>query len=234
MMNRSAAREVNVRVLVVDDEKAIVEALERGLAAEGFDVDVAYDGDEGLWRATAITYDAIVLDIMLPKMNGYKVCAELRAAEVWTPVLMLTAKSGEYDEAEGLDTGADDYLTKPFSFVVLVARLRALMRRGAAPRPAVLSLGGLELDPVARSCRRGGAPVPLTPREFALLHVLAASPGMVFSKHELVDQVWGWEFQGDPNIVEVYIGYLRKKIDAPFGVRSIETVRGFGYRMVPV
>jgi DNA-binding response OmpR family regulator len=171
---------------------------------------------------------------MLPKMNGYKVCAELRAAEVWTPVLMLTAKSGEYDEAEGLDTGADDYLTKPFSFVVLVARLRALMRRGAAPRPAVLSLGGLELDPVARSCRRDGAPVPLTPREFALLHVLAADPGRVFSKHELVDQVWGWEFEGDPNIVEVYIGYLRKKIDAPFGVRSIETVRGFGYRMVSV
>ena len=132
MMESSAAREVRVRVLVVDDEKAIVEALERGLAAEGFDVDVAYDGDEGLWRATAISYDAIVLDIMLPKMNGYKVCAELRAAEVWTPVLMLTAKSGEYDEAEGLDTGADDYLTKPFSFVVLVARLRALMRRGAA------------------------------------------------------------------------------------------------------
>jgi DNA-binding response OmpR family regulator len=219
--------------LVVDDEKAIVEALERGLAAEGFDVDVAYDGEEGLWRATAITYDAIVLDIMLPKMNGYKVCAELRAAEVWTPVLMLTAKSGEYDEAEGLDTGADDYLTKPFSFVVLVARLRALMRRGAAPRPAALAVGGLELDPVARSCRRDGAPVPLTPREFALLHVLAASPGQVFSKHALVDQVWGWEFEGDPNIVEVYIGYLRKKIDAPFGVRSIETVRGFGYRMVP-
>ena len=232
MMNRSVAREVRVRVLIVDDEKAIVEALERGLAAEGFDVDVAYDGDEGLWRATAITYDAIVLDIMLPKMNGYKVCAELRAAEVWTPVLMLTAKSGEYDEAEGLDTGADDYLTKPFSFVVLVARLRALMRRGAAPRPAVLSIGGLELDPVARSCRRGGALVPLTPREFALLRVLASSPGQVFSKHQLVDQVWGWEFEGDPNIVEVYIGYLRKKIDAPFGVRSIETVRGFGYRMV--
>jgi DNA-binding response OmpR family regulator len=220
-----------VRVLVVDDEKAIVQALQSGLAAEGFDVDVVYDGEKGLERATAIPYDAIVLDIMLPKKDGYSVCAELRAAEVWTPVLMLTAKGGEYDEAEGLDTGADDYLVKPFSFVVLVARLRALMRRGAVPRPAAIAVGGLALDPVTRSCRRDGTPVSLTPREFAVLHVLAASPGQVFSKQQLVDRVWGWHFRGDPNIVEVYIGYLRKKIDAPFGTHSIETVRGFGYRV---
>jgi len=220
-----------VRVLVVDDEKAIVQALQSGLAAEGFDVDVAYDGEKGLERATAIPYDAIVLDIMLPKKDGYSVCAELRAAEVWTPVLMLTAKGGEYDEAEGLDTGADDYLVKPFSFVVLVARLRALMRRGAVPRPMALTVGSLELDPVTRSCHREGTPVSLTPREFALLHVLAASPGQVYSRQQLVDRVWGWHFRGDPNIVEVYIGYLRRKIDTPFGTHSIETVRGFGYRV---
>jgi two-component system OmpR family response regulator len=220
-----------MRVLVVDDEDAIGRALESGLAAEGFDVDVVSDGEEGLWRARECLYDAVVLDVMLPKMNGYRVCAELRAAEVWTPVLMLTAKDGEYDEAEALDIGADDYLTKPFSLVVLAARLRALIRRGAAERPNVMALGDLRLDPRTRECSRQGQRITLTPREFSLLHVFMASPGTVFSRAELLDRVWGFDFPGDPNTVEVYVGYLRKKIDLPFGRRSIVTVRGFGYRM---
>jgi two-component system, OmpR family, response regulator len=220
-----------MRVLVVDDEDAIGRALESGLAAEGFDVDVVSDGEEGLWRARDCLYDAVVLDVMLPKMNGYRVCAELRAAEVWTPVLMLTAKDGEYDEAEALDIGADDYLTKPFSLVVLAARLRALIRRGAAERPNVMALGDLRLDPRTRECSRQGQRISLTPREFSLLHVFMASPGTVFSRAELLDRVWGFDFPGDPNTVEVYVGYLRKKIDVPFGRQSIVTVRGFGYRM---
>ena len=223
---------VLMRVLVVEDEVALAEAVREGLTAEGYDVDVVHDGADGLWRAREGSYDAIVLDILLPGMNGYKVCETLRDEGVWTPILMLTAKDGEWDEAEALDTGADDFLSKPFSFVVLLARLRALIRRGAPPRPTVLSVGTLELDPGARRVRRDGTDIRLTAREFALLEYLVRKDGSVASKAEILDHVWGMDFAGDPNVVEVYVGYLRKKIDAPFGAESIETVRGAGYRLV--
>ena len=221
-----------VRILVVEDEPNIAEALATGLRSEGFDVDVVGDGNDGLWRARETAYAAIVLDILLPGMNGFKVCRTLRAEGVWTPILMLTAKDGELDEAEALDTGADDFLSKPFSFVVLVARLRALLRRGTTPRPAVLTVGSLTLDPASRECRRGTSPIGLTAREYTLLELLMRRSDAIASKTVLLDEVWGPEFSGDPNIVEVYIGYLRKKIDAPFGLQTILTVRGAGYRLV--
>ena len=221
-----------MRVLLVEDEERLAAAIARGLAAEGFDVEVAHDGLEGLWRARERPYGAVVLDILLPGLNGYEVCRRLREEEVWTPILMLTAKSGEYDEAEALDTGADDFLSKPFSFVVLVARLRALVRRGAHPRPAVLSVGDLVLDPARRTCHRAGAPVALTAREFALLEALVRHGGAVVPKADLLDEVWGEDFGGDPNVVEVYVGYLRRKIDHPFGRASLRTVRGAGYQVV--
>jgi DNA-binding response OmpR family regulator len=220
-----------VRVLVVEDEPGLGDALARGLAAEGFGVDVVRDGLEGLWRAREQAYGAIVLDIMLPKLNGYALCRQLRSEGVWTPILMLTAKSGEYDEAEALDTGADDFLSKPFSYVVLVARLRALVRRGAGPRPVALTVGDLVLDPARRSCSRAGNEIQLTPREFALLELLARRAEEVVPKLEILDQVWGPDFPGDPNVVEVYVGYVRRKIDAPFGRSSLVTVRGAGYRL---
>jgi two-component system OmpR family response regulator len=222
----------SVRVLVVDDEVHLAQSVSRGLRAEGFDVDVVYHGTDGLWRAREGGYGAIVLDILLPGMNGYQICRTLRAEGNWTPILMLTAKDGEYDEAEALDTGADDYLSKPFSFVVLVARLRALARRGSAPRPAVLAAGDLVLDPLTRECRRGDAGVALTAREMALLEALLRRPGEVVGKRELLREVWGDEFDGDTNVVEVYVGYLRRKIDQPFGRHSVQTVRGVGYRVV--
>ena len=222
-----------VRVLVVDDQITLAEAVRRGLVAEGFSVDVSHDGEDGLWRATEGAYDVIVLDVMLPKLNGFLVCRALREREVWTPILMLTAKGGEYDEAEGLDTGADDYLTKPFSFVVLVARLRALVRRGATPRPSSLVVGDIELDPATRSVARDGAPVALTGREYGLLEALMRQPGQVVGKQELLDLVWGIDFRGDPNVVEVYVGYLRRKLDRPFARNTVQTVRGVGYRLVP-
>jgi len=234
----SASSQVNgailttMRVLVVEDEVDLATAVAHGLIAEGYDVEVAHDGEEGLWRAREGQFDAIMLDILLPGMNGYRVCRTLRDEDVWTPVLMLTAKDGEYDEAEGLDTGADDYLTKPFSFVVLLARLRALIRRGAVVRPPVLVVGDLEVDPSSRECRRGSTDIHLTPREFVLLEALATQPGRVFTKQELIDRVWGLEFPGNANIVEVYIGYLRKKVDRPFGTDTVQTVRGVGYRVV--
>ena len=221
-----------MRVLVVEDEVRLGEAVARGLEAEGFAVDLVHDGLEGLWRAREQPYAAVVLDILLPGMNGYEVCRTLRTEQVWTPILMLTAKSGEYDEAEALDTGADDFLSKPFSFVVLVARLRALVRRGGSPRPPVLSCGDVELDPVTRVCARGGVSVELTAREFDVLERLMRRAGEVVRKSELLDDVWGQDFEGDANVVEVYIGYLRRKLDAPFGRRSIVTVRGAGYRVV--
>jgi DNA-binding response OmpR family regulator len=221
-----------VRILVVEDESSIAEALATGLRAEGFDVDVVGDGNDGLWRARETPYAAIVLDILLPGMNGYKVCRALRDEDNWTPILMLTAKDGELDEAEALDTGADDFLSKPFSFVVLVARLRALLRRGVVPRPAVLTVGTLSLDPASRHCERNGTAIELTAREFALLELLMRRSDAIVAKTVLLDEVWGPEFEGDPNIVEVYVGYLRKKIDAPFGLQTILTVRGAGYRLV--
>ena len=220
-----------MRVLVVEDEAALAEGVRRGLEAEGFATDVAANGVDGLWMAQEHPYDAIVLDILLPGLNGYKVCAELRAAGVWTPILMLTAKDGEFDEAEALDTGADDYVTKPFSYVALVARLRALIRRGSAERPAVLALGDLRLDPAERRAWRGEVELSLTARELALLEYLIRSDGAVRSKTDIVEHVWDQSFDGDLNIVEVYIGHLRAKIDRPFGRTSVETVRGEGYRL---
>ncbi len=221
-----------MRVLLVEDEVGLADAIVRGLAAEGFEVVAVHDGLEGLWRAREHRYAAVILDIMLPGMNGYQVCRALREEGVWTPILMLTAKDGEWDEAEALDTGADDFLSKPFSFVVLVARLRAILRRGAAPRPAVLSVGDLRLDPATRECDRDGTPIELTAREYALLEHLLRHPQEVVSKRDLLEDVWGHESDADPNVVEVYIGYLRKKIDLPFDRRSILTVRGVGYRVV--
>jgi len=223
-----------VRLLIVEDERAFAEMLRRGLVAEGFTVDVAHTGRDGLWRATEQEYDVVVLDIMLPELSGYEVLKRLRAAENWTPVLMLTAKDGEYDEADAFDLGADDYLSKPFSFVVLIARLRALLRRGAPARPAVLEAGDLRLDPSARTVHRGQQRIELTAREFGLLEFLLRRPGTALTKNEILSHVWDAHYDGDENVVEVYIGYLRRKIDVPFGTRTIETVRGVGYRLVDV
>lgn len=213
-------------MLVVDDERGLVDALRRGLTAEGFAVDVAYDGAEGLGLATDRDYDAIVLDVMLPRRNGYDVVTDLRAAGVDTPVLLLSAKDGEHDVADGLDVGADDYLTKPFSFVVLVARIRALLRRPPQVRPAVLAVGDLVLDPAARTVTRAGAPVELTARELALLEYLMRHADRVVGKVELRDHVWDGPGE-DGNVVEVYVGYLRRKL----GRDAIATVRGAGYRV---
>ena len=221
-----------MRVLVVEDEQRLAAGLRAGLEAEGFAVDVAPTGDQGLRLGARGGYDAIVLDIMLPGLNGYRVCAELRERGVWTPILMLTAKAGEWDEVEALDTGADDYLTKPFSYPVLVARIRTLVRRGAPERPVVLQVGDLRLDPAARRVRRGEVDIELTSRELALLEHLVRRGGQVTSKDEILDHVWGYDFEGDPNIVEVYVRHLRNKLDRPFGRHSIETVRGAGYRLV--
>ncbi|WP_206785363.1 response regulator transcription factor [Amycolatopsis sp. MtRt-6] len=223
-----------MRLLIVEDEREFAETLRRGLVAEGFTVDVAHTGREGLWRATEHEYDVVVLDIMLPELSGYEVLKRLRAAENWTPVLMLTAKDGEYDEADAFDLGADDYLSKPFSFVVLIARLRALLRRGAPARPAVLEAGDLRLDPSARTVHRGQKRIELTAREFGLLEFLLRRAGTALSKNEILTHVWDAHYDGDENVVEVYIGYLRRKIDTPFGTRTIETVRGVGYRLVDV
>ncbi|OQS15662.1 DNA-binding response regulator [Nocardia donostiensis] len=220
-----------MRLLIVEDEKRLALALAKGLTAEGFAVDVVHDGVDGLHRATSADYDLIILDIMLPGMNGYRVCAALRAAGHETPVLMLTAKDGEYDEAEGLDTGADDYLSKPFSYVVLVARIRALLRRRTRGGARVLRIGDLVVDPATHTCRRGDRDVALTAKEFAVLEHLAVRAGEVVSKADILHHVWDFAYEGDPNIVEVYISTLRRKIDAPFGCRTILTVRGAGYRL---
>ena len=219
------------RVLVVEDERRVAAALRRGLEREGFAVDLAADGVDGLWMATEQVYDAIVLDLMLPGLNGYEVCRKLREADVWTPVLVLTAKDGELDEAEALDGGADDYLSKPFSYVVLVARLRALLRRGQRERPVVLEYGGVQLDPAAHRVHRDGTELELTAREFAVLHFLMLRVGEVVSKTDILDSVWDYEFEGDPNIVEVYVRRLRVKLGADCALR-IGTVRGAGYRLV--
>jgi two-component system OmpR family response regulator len=220
-----------VRVLVVEDEVRLAASLRTGLEAEGFAVDVAPDGGEALWFARENEYDAIVLDIMLPVLNGYKVCETLRAEKNWTPILMLTAKDGEWDQVEALDTGADDYVTKPFSFDVLLARLRSLLRRGVRERPTTLVVGDLELDPSTRRARRGDVPLPLTNRELSLLEFLMRRRGDVVTKRQILAHVWDYNFEGDPNIVEVYIARLRRKIDKPFDRLTIETVRGSGYRL---
>jgi two-component system OmpR family response regulator len=221
-----------VRVLVVEDEIRLAEMIRRGLAAEGFVVDVEHRGDDGFQTASTDEFDAIVLDIMLPGKHGYDIVRDLRARGVWTPILMLSAKDGEYDLADAFDLGADDYLIKPFSFVVLVARLRALLRRGAPERPAVLTAGDLELDPSRHRVCRGRTPLALTPREYSVLEFLMRHRGTVVTKAEIVRSVWDTNYDGDDNIVEVYIGYLRRKIDLPFAGHSIETVRGVGYRLI--
>jgi DNA-binding response OmpR family regulator len=221
-------------VLVVEDDVKVAAAVQRGLEAEGFAVDVSHDGLDGLWRATELPYDLVVLDLMLPGRNGFQVCADLRAADNWTPVLVLTAKDGEWDQVEALDTGADDFLAKPFSFPVLVARLRALLRRpatggGGAP----FSAGDLRIDPAARSVHRGGVEVAVTAREFDVLVHLVRRAGTVVGKAELLGSVWADDRDRDPNLVEVYVRRLRRKVDEPFGRHAIETVRGAGYRLDP-
>jgi two-component system OmpR family response regulator len=220
-----------MKVLVVEDERALASALRRGLQAEGFEVDIADNGDDGLWMAQEREYDAVLLDIMLPGRNGYQICRELRDEGNWVPILMLTAKAGEFDEAEGLDTGADDYLTKPFSFVVLVARLRAMLRRGSTEQSDSLSVGDLRLDPLGHRCWRGDTEIDLTAREVSVLGYLMKQNGGTVSKRQILEHVWDYDFEGDPNIIEVYVRRLRKKLDEPFGVRSIGTVRGVGYRI---
>ncbi len=217
---------------MVEDDKRLAATIRRGLEAEGFSVDNALNGEDGFWLASENPYDAIVLDIMLPKLNGFQVCARLREAGIWTPILMLTAKDGEFDEAEALDTGADDYLTKPFSYVVLVAHLRALLRRGSAERPAVLSVGDLEIDPATRACTRAGVAIELTAKELAIVEFLARRSGEVVSKAELLEHAWDFAYDGDPSVIEVHVSNIRRKIDKPFGTKSLVTVRGSGYRLV--
>ena len=206
-------------------------ALMRGLTAEGYAVDVSLSGDDALRCAREHDYDAIVLDLMLPGLDGYQVCSALREEQNWVPILVLTAKDGDEDETRALNTGADDFLSKPFSFVVLSARLQALLRRGARERPAVLEAGDLSLDPATGSCRRGEADIVLTAREFALLEYLLRRAGQMVPKAEILEHVWGGDFEGDHNVVEVYVGYLRRKIDRPFGREAVQTLRGFGYRL---
>jgi DNA-binding response OmpR family regulator len=220
-----------VKLLLVEDDAKIAAALRRGLVAEGFSVEVAHDGDDGLWLASEGAFDLVVLDLMLPGRSGFRVCAELRAAGNWVPILVLTAKDGEYDEAEALDTGADDYLTKPFSFPVLVAHVRALLRRSAGRAPAPVEVGDLRIDPAARRAWRGPTEVTLTSREFDVLEFLVRRAGQVVAKADLVAGVWDQAFDGDPNIVEVYVRRLRRKLDEPFGRTSITTHRGAGYRL---
>jgi DNA-binding response OmpR family regulator len=222
-----------MRVLLVEDEQLLAKSLQAGLSREGFVVDVVHDGITGLWAATENTYDVIILDILLPGLNGYKVLEKLRDRKIWIPVMMLTAKDGDYDQTDAFDLGADDYLTKPFSLVVLVARLRALVRRGAPERPAVLSVGSLTLDPARRDVRRDGTPIELTAREYGLLLYLMRHPGDVLTKAQILDNVWDSAYEGGENVVEVYVGYLRRKIDLPFGLTTLTTVRGMGYRLEP-
>jgi two-component system OmpR family response regulator len=220
-----------MRVLVVEDEARLATGLKRGLEAEGFAVDLAGTGPDGLWLARENEYAVILLDIMLPGLSGYRICETLRAEHNWTPILMLTAKDGEWDQIEALDTGADDYLTKPFSSAVLLARMRALIRRGTSARPPVLRAGDLHLDPATHTVTRGEASVDVTAREFAVLEYLMRNRGTVVSKRDVLDNVWDFDFEGDPNIVEVYVRHLRNKVDRPFARAAIETLRGAGYRL---
>jgi DNA-binding response OmpR family regulator len=220
-----------VKLLLVEDDKKIAVAVKRGLEAEGFTVDVALDGNDGLWMASEGTYDAIVLDILLPGRNGYRICGDLRAAKDWTPILMLTAKDGDLDEAEAFETGADDYLSKPFSFPVLVGRLRALLRRAGGRTPTPLDVGDLRIDPAARRVWRGDDEIRCTAREFEVLEFFVRRAGQVLTKREIVGGVWDYDFDGDLNIVEVYVRRLRRKIDEPYRRVSIQTIRGAGYRL---
>ena len=220
-----------MRVLVVEDHTRMADVLRRGLVEAGLSVDIAANGTDALWRAGESDYDAIVLDLGLPDVDGLEVLRRLRSGGNWAPVLVLTARDGLADRVSGLDLGADDYLVKPFALAELLARLRALRRRAPAERPAVVVVGGLALDPASHEVRRSGTLIPLTPKEFALLEVFARHPGEVLSKTYLVEHCWDDAFDLDSNVVEVYVGYLRRKIDDPFGVRSLVTVRGAGYRL---
>jgi two-component system OmpR family response regulator len=217
--------------LVVEDSVKMASLLRRGLEEEGYAVDVAATGEDAIWMATENPNDAVVLDVMLPDLDGFEVCRRIREAGSWSPVLMLTARHGVEDRVQGLDVGADDYLTKPFAFIELAARLRALVRRGAGERPAVLTVGDLVLDPATRVVQRGESMVDLTAREFSLLEYLMRHPGEVLSRMHLIEHVWDFAYDGGSNVVDVYVKYLREKIDRPFGARSIETVRGAGYRL---
>jgi two-component system OmpR family response regulator len=220
-----------MRLLVIEDSPKMANLLRRGLMEEGYAVDVAATGADGVWLATEISFDAIVLDIMLPDIDGFEVCRQLRRADRWAPLLMLTARDDVSDRVRGLDGGADDYLTKPFAFAELFARVRSLVRRAPRDRPPVLKVGDLALDPAEHSVRRGDEPVTLTGKEFALLHYFMQHPGEVLTRLRLLEHVWDFAFDGDPNIVDVYVRYLRDKIDRPFGRASLETVRGVGYRL---
>jgi len=220
-----------VRILIVEDELKMASLLRRGLAEEAHAVDVARTGDEALWMARAADYDAVVLDLMLPGLDGIEVCRRLRESGVWAPVLMLTARDGVDDRIAGLDAGADDYLPKPFSFAELLARLRALVRRAAPERPAVLEIGDLRLDPATRQVWRGTAEISLSGKEFALLETFMRRPGQVLSRYELLEHAWDYAYENRSNVVDVYVGYLRGKIDRPFDRDSLETVRGVGYRL---
>lgn len=220
-----------MRVLVVDDDTRLARSLARGLGAEGYAVDVAHTGDEARWLLEECDYDAVVLDVMLPGASGHDLCREVRAAGNASPILMLTARYGDAEEVTALDLGADDFLSKPFSYDVLLARLRALIRRGERPRAPELVVGDLRLDPARHLVHRGDAPVDLTPRQFALLELLMRRAGTVVSKQEILEHVWDFAFEGSPNIVEVYVSQLRRRVDLPFGRESLETVRGVGYRL---
>ena len=221
-----------MRVLLVEDDSRLAETLQRGLSGEGYAVDVASDGEEALHQAVVGRYDVVLLDVMLPKLNGYQVCTALRAAGNWVPILMLTAKDGDYDQVDGLDVGADDYLTKPFSYLVLTARLRALVRRATTERPVELRVGDLVLDVAGRRCTRGGVPISLTTKEFSVLEFLMRNAGRVVGKQDILGRVWDLTFSGEVNIVEVYVSALRRKLDPPVGGSVIRTVRGVGYQIV--
>jgi two-component system OmpR family response regulator len=220
-----------MRALVVEDGSKMAALLRRGLQEEGFAVDVAANGEDGSWLGAENDYDVILLDVMLPDVDGFEVCRRLRAADRWAPILMLTARDGVQDRVAGLDAGADDYLTKPFSFDELFARVRALLRRGPSERPPVLAVGDLSLDPATRRVSRGDEVVDLTPKEFGLLELFLRHSGEALSRTRILEHVWDFAYDGDSNVVDVYVRYLRQKIDRPFGRRSIETVRGVGYRL---
>ena len=220
-----------MRVLVVEDEARMAGLLRRALREEGHAVDVAADGHEGLWLATENSYGAIVLDVMLPGLDGFQLCRRLREAGAWVPVLMLTARDGVSDRVRGLDAGADDYLVKPFSLLELAARLRALARRGGRPRPVILTEGDLRLDPAVKRAWRAGRELRLSPKEFCLLELFLSHPGMVLTRSQIIETVWDFAYDGGSNIVDQYVNYLRRKIDVPFGRHDIETVRGMGYRL---
>ena len=220
-----------MRILVVEDEQKLAGLLERGLVEEGHAADVAQTGEDALWMARSVAYDAIVLDLMLPGVNGIEVCRRLRADGVWSPVLMLTARDAVEDRVAGLDAGADDYLPKPFSFAELLARLRALVRRGPVERPAVLETAGLLLDPASHRVWRGEVEIELSAKEFALLETFMRRPGQVLSRYQLLEHAWDIAYENKSNVVDVYVRYLREKVDRPFGVETLETVRGSGYRL---